>query len=501
MQSSQNRIKSSPIQSSQGQSQSSQDQSQSKVVTRSTQVKCPVVTKKCDYCFVKHNPSACPSLKWLCYTCGFKGHTSKYCVRNVNNTNLIKYACNNLNSSTAEPLNLSLKIGNKFIKFEVDTGSVCTLIPLHIFKENFSDDTELSKFNGKLITANDNNLPILGKTLVDVEYQGKSHKLNLVVTLLRSHKSLLGRDWLEVLFPSWRYSFSKSMSVSNVESESACQVIPKKIVSDLVKKYPAAFSQINNEKPIKQFKAEINIKDDCVPIFCKAYDVPFALRDNVKEELKNLENQGIISKVKYSDWASPLVCVPRNNGKLRLCVDLKVTVNKFVSVDKYPLPKIDYTFQKFHNAKVFCKIDLSNAFLQIEVRENSKKFLTVNTINGLYVFNRLCFGLSSAPAIFQSTIDKILEGIENCAAYQDDVLIGGENHKSCEIVLNNVLSRLNEFNVKINTEKSEFFVTSLEMLGYTISSEGLGTSKSKIEKILKAPCPQNVTQLKSLQLL
>ena len=134
-----------------------------------------------------------------------------------------------------------MKINNKLIKFEVDTGSVCTLIPLHIFKEIFSDDTELSKFNGKLIAANDNHLPILGKTLVDVEFSGKSHKLNIVVTLLRSHKSLLGRDWLEILFPNWRSFFSNSLSVSYVKNEYPCQVISKNIVSHLVKKISCSF--------------------------------------------------------------------------------------------------------------------------------------------------------------------------------------------------------------------------------------------------------------------
>ncbi|KAJ8885861.1 hypothetical protein PR048_012067 [Dryococelus australis] len=133
----------------------------------------------------------------------------------------------------------------------------------------------------------------------------------------------------------------------------------------------------------------------------------------------------------------------------------------------------------------------------LEVDNSSRKFLTINTICGLYVYNRLCFGLSSASAIFQSVIDKILEGIKYCSAYQDDILIGGKDYNSCKSVLYATLNWLNDYNVKINTQKSEFFVKSLEMLGYVLIADDLSTCKSKTEKLINTNGLQNVTQLKS----
>ncbi|KAJ8897096.1 hypothetical protein PR048_002442 [Dryococelus australis] len=94
--------------------------------------------------------------------------------------------------------------------------------------------------------------------------------------------------------------------------------------------------------------------------------------------------------------------------------------------------------------------------------------------------------MSLGYAIFKSIINKILEGIKCCGAYQDDTLIG-------------VLSRLDDYNVKINIQKSEFFVKSLEMFGQDLSADGLSPFKSEIEKLINTKSPQNVTQLKSYQ--
>ncbi|KAJ8896583.1 hypothetical protein PR048_001927 [Dryococelus australis] len=157
------------------------------------------------------------------------------------------------------------------------------------------------------------------------------------------------------------------------------------------------------------------------------------------------------------------------NGEIRLCGDLKVTLNNNVSVDQYPLQKTEDLFQKFHksNYKIF----------------NHEHYLW------LYVYNRICFGSSSASAIFQSIIDRILEGIKCCGAYQDYILIGGKDYNSCKSVLYSVLNGLNNYDVKVNCQKSEYFVESLQMLGYVLSAD--------IEKLINTKSLQNVTQLGS----
>ena len=77
-----------------------------------------------------------------------------------------------------------------------------------------------------------------------------------------------------------------------------------------------------NGPPVK-----LSLNKDAQPTFCKARPVPFALRSKVEDELLRLQSQGIISPVKHSVWAAPIVPVLKKNGKVCLCGDNKLTVN------------------------------------------------------------------------------------------------------------------------------------------------------------------------------
>lgn len=100
--------------------------------------------------------------------------------------------------------------------------------------------------------------------------------------------------------------------------------------------------------------------------------------------------------------------VPKPNGSIRLCGDFKVTVNSQLNVDQYPLPNPEDIFATMEGGVVFSKLDLSQTYLQLTLKENSKKFVTINTPKGLYQFQRLPFGIASAPAIFQRVMDEVL---------------------------------------------------------------------------------------------
>ena len=94
-------------------------------------------------------------------------------------------------------------------------------------------------------------------------------------------------------------------------------------------------------------------------------------------------------------------------------------------MDTYPLPRIDYLYASLAGGQIFTKLDLKNAYLQIELEEESNKCVTINTSRGLFQCNRLPFGVISSPAIFQRVIDNVLQRIPYVCAYLDDILVTG----------------------------------------------------------------------------
>lgn len=102
-----------------------------------------------------------------------------------------------------------------------------------------------------------------------------------------------------------------------------------------------------------------------------------------------------------------MVFVPKSNEEIRICIDCKVTINRFMETEHYPLPKIEDIFAELSFARVFCVIDLRGAYQQIIVSEESREYLTMNTIFGLNRYLRLPFGVASAPSIFQEKMDRM----------------------------------------------------------------------------------------------
>ena len=86
-----------------------------------------------------------------------------------------------------------------------------------------------------------------------------------------------------------------------------------------------------------------------------------------------MQKEGIIKPTDNSEWARPLVIVPKSNDKIRVCGDVKVTINQFVETKLYPLPVIEDIFARLAGGKIFTKLGLSQAYLQQPVDEDSKE--------------------------------------------------------------------------------------------------------------------------------
>lgn len=181
--------------------------------------------------------------------------------------------------------------------------------------------------------------------------------------------------------------------------------------------------------------------------------MPFAARGTIEEELDCLVQQGIVEKVTHSEWATLIVAVPKPDGRYRICGDFKVTVNPALKVDQYPLPKVEDLFATLAGGQKLTKLDLSQAYLQLELHPEARQYCTINTHHGLYQFTCLPFGISSAPAIFQKVMDTILQGAPRALCFIDDILITGSSEEEHLKNLEEVLCRLQTHGVKLKQAK------------------------------------------------
>ena len=247
----------------------------------------------------------------------------------------------------------------------------------------------------------------------------------------------------------------------------------------------------------KNQKASIEIDKTKSPKFCRPRPVPFSLKEKVDKELDKLVTQGIISPVSSSAWAAPIVPVLKPNGDVRICGDYRLTVNQCAIVDQYPIPRIEELFSTLAGGKIFSKLDMSQAYCQLPLNDESKPLTTINTQKGLFQYNRLCFGVSAAPAIFQRAMENLLNGIPGVLCYLDDLLICGSNETEHSERLNKVLSIMQKSGLKLQANKCFIGVSKVSYLGFCIDSEGLKPMDDKIKAIKEVPQPKDLAQLRS----
>ena len=467
--------------------------------------------KPCYRCGRKsHDQKDCKFRNADCQNCGKRGHIALVCRSPKKHTNPTranrqgrprsqpaaqKYiapadpdstgdeeslSLHTVGGGTTPPIEIPLVINDSPVTMELDTGVAVTIMSEKHFREIF-DDTSLRKSELLLKTYSGDRLTVLGTMDAVVQYEQQTRELPL--TVVRGHgSSLLGRDWLQHLTLNWR----KINAVSKHAERS---------VEYLVDKYGELF--LDELGTIKSFQAELRVEPQDRPKFFKAHSVPYALRLPIEEELDRLEREGIINKVTHSEWATPVVAVPKPDGRVRLCGDFKVTVNPSLSVDQYPLPKVDDLLATLAGGKQFMKLDLTQAYLQLALHQDSKEYCTINTHRGLYRFNRLPFGIASAPALFQKTMDTILQGAPGAMCYIDDILVTGATNEAHLQNLEEVLRRRKSYGIRMKKEKCHFMCNSVTYLGHLIDSEGIHATPDKIKAIVEAPIPTNVQQLRS----
>ena len=255
------------------------------------------------------------------------------------------FCINHVKQSTPKAMIVPVTNNGKEIKMELDTGATVSVISKELWKSMFPVQVDSSEVH--LTTYTNEPLTIIGQKVVEVQYIDQRNN-SILVIIEGNGPALLGRDWL-------------------MHSTGLVQSTPK--MSQLLQEYSELFE--DKLGTVKYFTAHLEFKESCTLKFFCPHSVPFMIREAVETELSQLESSGIIEKVTHSDWAAPIVEVPKAKGRLRICGDYKVTISPVLAVEQYPLPRQEEVFASLAGGKKFSKIDLSQTYTQILLDDTS----------------------------------------------------------------------------------------------------------------------------------
>lgn len=210
-------------------------------------------------------------------------------------------------------------------------------------------------------------------------------------------------------------------------------------------------------------------------------------------ELDRLVSLGVLSLVKHSEWATPIVPVLKKDGNVRICGGFEAALNPACAVEQYPLPVIQDIFARLNGGESFSTLDLRDACSQVPLDEAARKLCVINTHRGFFCYNRLPFLIASVPAIFQRKMDMILAGLPGVQAYIDDVLLSEKKDDNGER-LKSVLERFREHGVKLRYDKCTFRQPAVTYLGHRIDKQGLHPTEKNMDAITEAPSPRSISE-------
>lgn len=373
----------------------------------------------------------------------------------------------------------------------IDTGASRSFIGEKVFNEIIKHGiAELKPANIMARFADGSRSKILGTVDLKILFYGKTVNVTFRVLPNLDSDLLFGLDILSAV--GYRFDYDKIASASADNKK-----IKEKEIEEALKEINEELKLFSEIKSPTTFgKHVIKLKNPEPVNFSYSPRNPAMLKV-MNDELDDMLAKDVVEPAS-GPWCSPIVIVKRKDGTYRFCIDFR-KINGISEKDVYPIPQINPTLDKLHNSKFFTKIDLKNGYWNISLAEESRP-ITAFVIpgRGLFQFKVMPFGLHSASATFQRTIEKVLGPELGVSAfvYLDDVIVLGNTVEEHLENVQRILRRLRDANLRVNTEKSEFFKTQITYLGHVVDKSGIHTDPDKVKSILAFKVPENITELR-----
>jgi transposase InsO family protein len=432
--------------------------------------------RKCKWCgYEAHKKTECPAKSAKCGSCQKKGHYQSMC-RSTNPSDRV--------NEVDIPFLGEVRDGGEFWKadivvngnltpFKLDTGAAVSVLSdqtpwLRGHLHKLKDTTQVLRGPGGT------RLPVLGTFKATLRHRAQE-TTEPVYVIRNQQSSLLSKNACVNL------GLIKRMEVNEIG-----QKLP-----NFKEEFPKLFTGLGKLKS----SYRIQLKDDAKPLcLYTPRKIPHPLRQKVKTQIESMVKSGVISPVtEPTDWCSGMVAVPKTDESVRICVDL-TPLNKEVKREVYPMASVQDSLSKLASGRIYSKLDANSGFWQIPLDEESRLLTCFVTPFGRYCFNRVPFGISSAPEIFQRAMSRILEGLEGVICHMDDILILGKDQAEHDVRVRKVLHRIQEAGLTLNN-KCEFSQTSIKFLGHIIDATGIRADPKKTAAIRSFPVPSTVVEL------
>ena len=432
-----------------------------------------------------HDSDSCFAKTKRCHGCGRMGHFQRACRDGR------PRAGQHVRLVTAEPHEdhvfrlaaadhdgtYSVQVSGQSCDLLVDSGATCNVMSETLFRDMFATKRLLPNRDKLYAYGSGKPMSVIGQFQARVTFQDST--IDAVFHVIPgSHQSLLGKE------------ASEKLGLLRVGPQVRC--VSSK--GHPANKYPSLFRGLGK---LKDFQLKVPIDSGVTPVAQKVRKIPFSLQEPVERKLSELLAQDIIEKVSGpTPWVSPVVCAPKKNGDIRLCVDMR-RANAAVIRERHPMPTLDDVLHEMNGANVFSKLDLAQSFHQIELEESSRSITTFVTHKGLYRYKRLMFGISCAPEMHQRVIQQVLEGCEGARNIADDIIVYASTTEQHDQRLDEVLRRLQEAGLKLNGSKCQFGMTELTFMGHRLSRAGVTASDEKVAAVINAREPRNASEVRS----
>ena len=184
--------------------------------------------------------------------------------------------------------------------------------------------------------------------------------------------------------------------------------------------------------------------------------------------------------------------------KKRLCVDYSQTINQYTELDAYPLPRIDDMINNLAHYKVFSTFDLRNAYHQVPILKDDRKYTGFEANGRLYQFRRIPFGVTNGVAVFQRLMDNIIkeEKLKDTFPYLDDITVAGVNQADHDKNVEAFLDVVKRQNLTLNHAKSVISASSIYVLGYLVRDGIIRPDPERLCPFKELPLPTNVQSLR-----